>query len=206
MTRKPRQARSKASVDAIIEACFQCVARDGLHGTSTRRIAEVAGVSVGTLYEYFPNKEAIFEALAERFVSETLAMVQPLIPRLVQLPIDEAVYTLLMEFEALLRKNDEQYLKCVSGAINTLFQDHLEKFNRILMELVMQYAMHNTDVLRLRGFPAMTYIFINGGIFAVVRHLSDPNPPVTFEELARGLANMVGHYVAHETHLLARAT
>lgn len=204
MTRKPRQARSKASVDAIIEACLQCVAQDSLQGTSTRQIAEVAGVSVGTLYEYFPNKEAIFDALAERFIGETLAMVQPLIPRLVQLPIDEAVFTLLMEFESLLRKNDDQYLKCVSGALSTLFQDHLEKFHRILMELVMQYAMNNTDVLRLRSFPAMTYIFINGGIFAVVRHLSDPNPPISFEALARGLANMVGHYVAYESHLLTQ--
>lgn len=201
MTRKPQQSRSKATVNAIIEASFIAVARDGMHATSTRQIAEIAGISVGTLYEYFPNKEAIYDALAERFVSETLAMVQPLIPRLVKLPIDEAVYTLLMEFEALLRRNNEQYLRCVSEAIQHQFQHHLEKFNRILMELVMQYAMHNTDVLRLRGFPAMTYIFINGGIFAVVRHLSDPSPPISFDELARGLSNMVGHYVAHEIRL-----
>ncbi len=44
----------------------------------------------------------------------------------------------------------------------------------------------------------MSYIFINGGIFTVLRHLSDPDPPITFEELSGGLARMVSHYVARE--------
>lgn len=205
MARKPQQSRAKATVNAIIEASFIAVAERGMHATSTRHIAEIAGISVGSLYEYFPNKEAIFDAMAERFVADTLAMVQPLIPRLVRLPIDEAVYTLLMEFGSLLRENDERYLKCAREAIHTKFQHHLEAFNKVLMELVMQYAMHNPDALRMRNLPTMAYIAINGGIFAVVRRLSDPNPPMSYEELARGLADMVGHYSAYELRRLDQA-
>ncbi len=205
MARKPQQTRAKATVDAIVEASFIAVAERGTAATTTRYIAEIAGISVGSLYEYFPNKEAIFDALAERFVEETLGLIQPLIPKLVRLSIDDAVYTLLMEFGSLLRKNDERFLKCAREAIQVQFQHHLDKFNKILQELLIQYAMHNPDVLRLRGLPTMTYIFINGGIFAVVRHLSDPNPPISYEELARGLADMVGHYAAHEARLLEQA-
>ena len=58
-TRKPRQTRAKVTVDTIIEAGFIAVALHGPSGTTTRHIAEIAGVSVGSLYEYFKNKEEI---------------------------------------------------------------------------------------------------------------------------------------------------
>lgn len=198
MARKPQQTRSKATVDAIIEAAVIAVAERGTAATTTRHVAEIAGVSVGSLYEYFPNKEALFDAVGERFVEETMAMILPLMPKLVRLPIDEAVYTLLMEFGSLLRANNERLLKCAREAIQAQFQSHLEKFNKILMELVMQYILHNPASIPVRNLPTMAYIFIYGGIFAVVRHLSDPNPPMSYEELARGLADMVGHYAKYE--------
>ncbi len=64
--RKPSQARSRRAVDAIIEASAQVLERRGYQGATTNRIAERAGVSVGTLYQYFNNKDEIFDALIER--------------------------------------------------------------------------------------------------------------------------------------------
>lgn len=198
MPRRPQQARSKATVDAIIEATFIAVAEKGTADTTTRYVAQLAGVSVGSLYEYFANKEALFNAVGERFVDETMKLIQPLQPKLVKLPIDEAIYTLLMEFGNFLKQDNELYLRCAREAIQSQFQDHLDNVNQILMNLLMQYGLHNPESFRIKNLPTMAYIFINGGIFAVVRHLSDPNPPMTFEELARGLADMVGHYVKQE--------
>ena len=54
---KARQARAKVTVDTIIEAGFIAVALHGPSGTTTRHIAEIAGVSVGSLYEYFKTKK-----------------------------------------------------------------------------------------------------------------------------------------------------
>ncbi len=198
MARKPQQARAKATVDAIIEAGFIAVSRHGTNAATTRQIAEIAGISVGSLYEYFAHKEAIFEAMHQRFVSEVVALVQPLVPTLVRMPIDQAVYALLMAFREFLRKNDERHLKFAREGIQAEFQRHLEPVTKILMELAMQYIMHNPASVRMRNMPTMAYIFINGGIFAVVRHLSDPNPPISYDELSRGLADMVGHYAKQE--------
>lgn len=201
MPRKPQQPRAKATVNAIVEAGFIAVAERGIHGVTTRYIAEIAGIGVGSLYEYFANKEAIFDVMGQRFVDELLGMVQPLIPTLVRMPIDQAVYELLMAFGDFLRKNDERYLKVAREGIQSEFQHYLEPVTKILTELVMQYVMHNPGSRVLRNIPTMSYIFINGGVFAVVRHLSDPNPPMTYEELSRGLADMVGHYAARELQL-----
>jgi AcrR family transcriptional regulator len=64
--RSPRQQRSRETVDAILEAAARVFGERGYAGGTTNRIAERAGVSVGSLYEYFPNKDAILVALAER--------------------------------------------------------------------------------------------------------------------------------------------
>ena len=55
----PVQARSQATVEAIFEAALQVLLRDGLGKLTTTRVAERAGVSVGTLYQYYPNKQAL---------------------------------------------------------------------------------------------------------------------------------------------------
>ena len=66
--RSPRQARSKETVRAILEATAQILQADGFERASTNRIARRAGVSIGTLYQYFPNKEAIVRALCESYI------------------------------------------------------------------------------------------------------------------------------------------
>jgi AcrR family transcriptional regulator len=61
--KSPRQARSTQLVADILEAAARVLVRDGAHRFTTARVAEAAGVSVGSLYQYFPNKEAILFGL-----------------------------------------------------------------------------------------------------------------------------------------------
>jgi AcrR family transcriptional regulator len=62
--RKPRQARARGTCDAIFEAAAQILEREGERAFNTNRLAERAGVSVGTIYQYFPDKEAILVAMS----------------------------------------------------------------------------------------------------------------------------------------------
>jgi AcrR family transcriptional regulator len=64
--RRPSQRRSRATVEAILDAAARVFERHGYAAGTTNRIAERAGVSIGSVYEYFPNKDAILAALAER--------------------------------------------------------------------------------------------------------------------------------------------
>jgi AcrR family transcriptional regulator len=59
----PRQARAKATVDCLLIAAQRILAKEGIAAFTTNRVAVVAGVSVGSLYQYFPNKKAIAAAL-----------------------------------------------------------------------------------------------------------------------------------------------
>ncbi len=74
--KQPRQARSRATVDAVIEAGARILGSGGFGAFNTNEVARVAGVSVGTVYQYFPNKIALVEAIRERHFAEVLAVVQ----------------------------------------------------------------------------------------------------------------------------------
>jgi AcrR family transcriptional regulator len=68
--KSPVQARSAASVDAILEATIQVLLNSGKERLTTTRVASRAGVSVGTLYQYFPNKSALLQAALRRHMDE----------------------------------------------------------------------------------------------------------------------------------------
>jgi AcrR family transcriptional regulator len=62
----PRQTRSADTVETLLTAAARVLERESLAGFNTNRVAEVAGVSVGSLYQYFPNKAALVAALIDR--------------------------------------------------------------------------------------------------------------------------------------------
>lgn len=66
--KRPQQRRSSATLDAIFEATIQLLVKHGLSHLTTTRVAERAGVSVGTMYQYFPHKQALIYAVNERYL------------------------------------------------------------------------------------------------------------------------------------------
>src|SRR5437868_10323213 len=74
--KSPVQARSAASVDAILEATIQVLLNVGKERLTTTRVALRAGVSVGTLYQYFPNKSALLQAALKRHLAEVADAVE----------------------------------------------------------------------------------------------------------------------------------
>ena len=74
--KRPVQARSRRTVDAVLKAAAQVFTRRGYAGATTNHIAERAGVSVGSLYEYFPSKDALLVALMEAHLAEGETVLQ----------------------------------------------------------------------------------------------------------------------------------
>jgi len=95
--RKPRQARSQATVEVILTAAARVFARSGYAATTTNHVAAKAGVSIGSLYEYFPSKDAILVALTERHVDEAERELGRVLAELGQecLPLDRTITRLV---------------------------------------------------------------------------------------------------------------
>jgi AcrR family transcriptional regulator len=87
----PFQERSRATVDALLAATARVLVKDGYDRASTNRIAAAAGVSIGSLYQYFPSKEALVAALIDTHVSAMLAVLRESLVRVVEEPLAVAV-------------------------------------------------------------------------------------------------------------------
>jgi AcrR family transcriptional regulator len=76
MRKAPRQARSKALVEAIIQAGARVLGDQGWAGFTTNKVAEAAGVSIGSLYQYFPDKRTLIEAVRQHHFDDMLRVIR----------------------------------------------------------------------------------------------------------------------------------
>jgi AcrR family transcriptional regulator len=95
--RTPVQDRSIATFEAIVEAAAQTFERLGYERATTNRVAERAGVSIGSLYQYFPNKDALLLALIEDHLDEAATRLRPVLGGLLAdpPPVEEGIDRLL---------------------------------------------------------------------------------------------------------------
>jgi AcrR family transcriptional regulator len=93
--KKPSQQRSHDTVACILDATARVLCSTGYDRASTNRVAMAAGVSVGSLYQYFPSKEALVAALVERHVEQMISLVTRKLAEVSTAPLDVAVRTMI---------------------------------------------------------------------------------------------------------------
>src|SRR5262249_35114850 len=89
------QKRSRATVDALVEATARILVREGFDKASTNRIAEGGGVSVGSLYKYSPGREALVAAVIDRHNQDIMRTVRGELAEAMKLPVEQAVRKLV---------------------------------------------------------------------------------------------------------------
>ena len=76
MRKEPRQARSRITVETIVQAGARILSDEGWAGFTTNRIAELAGVSIGSLYQYFPDKLSLVDAIRQRHLDDSITVMR----------------------------------------------------------------------------------------------------------------------------------
>jgi AcrR family transcriptional regulator len=117
--KRPRQDRSEATVDAILEAAAREFASEGYEAATTNRIAEAAGTSVGSLYQYFPSKDAIAVELARRFRAGRLAFARTQLESVGDKPLATVVRALFSSFLRADGIRPELYRVLISQVLRT---------------------------------------------------------------------------------------
>ena len=197
MPRTPKQKRSVATYNAIIKAGFLCAAENGMAATTTRHIAKRAGVGVGSVYEYFADKDAIYNTMAEVFTSDLAQVITDITPTLVEQPPEEMLKILLNRFREFLQNDDNLYLRYAREASYEQLKASQPIINKVLIELLMKYLVKHPELAQVPNIPGTSYFLIQGGSYAVMNHLMDPAPSVTFDELADAIAKIVSNGIAN---------
>lgn len=145
----PKQERSKTTVDAIFGAVTHILNRDGADHLTTNKIAEVAGVSVGSLYQYFKNKESIYEGILLRLLDDNLNRLEKIITetKTDQVEIRDIIRMVITtQFESF-QKMDRVATVLLAYAPKVLSISHFKKIDeRIITFLIKQVETHNVAI------------------------------------------------------------
>ena len=198
MRKKPQQQRAKVIVDNILEATQLCIVEVGLLQVTTPKIAEKSGVSVGSIYQYFENKEQIIQELLSR-KSENLGMA------LKQIAISqdelslEEIIPVSIQFGFDMMKADGGFfievLRHWHGYNNSDAAQILEKhFFEVGLYVFNRYFQHwNFETLKHKSF-----VIINSTLFTMMRYASNNNFLILEQQLKKELTMMILGYLAAE--------
>ena len=108
--RKPRQERAEETVDALVEATEQLLRAGGYDSVSTNRVAKRAGVSIGSLYQYFPGKEALVAAVIERRAADTRARLAQVLREHREASLEDAIRAIVKMYLGRYREDRDLYV------------------------------------------------------------------------------------------------
>jgi AcrR family transcriptional regulator len=154
------QERSRATVDALIDATARILVREGFDKASTNRIAEVAGVSVGSLYQYFPTKEALVAAVIERHQREIMQLVRGELAQVASQPIEQGVRT-LVAVAVKAHRLDPKLHRVLAQQIPRVGKlEKVETFNRGNYELFRAYLESHRKEIRIADLELAAFICV----------------------------------------------
>jgi AcrR family transcriptional regulator len=152
------QERSRATVEALVEATARVLVSDGFDKASTNRIAEVAGVSVGSLYQYFPSKEALVFAVAERHHRDTMQVVGRALAEVDSLPVEEAVRKLVAIAIEAHRVDPELHRVLAEQIPRTGRLEELDPINREAQSMFEAFLEARKGELRVADVELATFV------------------------------------------------
>jgi AcrR family transcriptional regulator len=187
----PRQPRSVEMVQCILNAGMHVIEEEGLHAMTTNRVAERAGVSVGSLYQYFANRDSILAGIIERSMLDIMQVLQ----MSQAAGLDQPIENLLRGGLVLMLRYYDPHLPVVRRVLREapLLADNgmLSSMEQLLVDLIRDYLLQNSHRYRLRNGPASVQLAASTLILMYLRWLADPFPRVTEQQFVETLVQQV---------------
>jgi AcrR family transcriptional regulator len=192
--KQPKQARSAALVAAILDAAAQVLAKEGAQRFTTARVAERAGVSVGSLYQYFPNKAAILFRLQSDEWRQTNALLCGILEDVQRPPLER----LRIAVHAFVRSEcDEAEMRGALDDAAPLYRDVPEAQEvRASGDRAVEVFMQEVLPKASGASRALAGDLMATTLSAVGKHLSEtPRTPAEIEAYADAMADMFCAYL-----------
>lgn len=189
--KKAQQFRSKETVRAIVQAASKILVEEGVKGFNTNNIAKRAGVSIGSLYQYFPNKDSISSLLFEEFFADQIAISVKHIELATSWDtLEEKIYDAIKEIYNY-RLSD----KIINRQVALQISNGL--FNQLMLEKKVELSRSLLDVLSLNLHIAKTdknFALLNllvDSIDSMVFNIYEVELGTNFDEKFRFISKMI---------------
>jgi AcrR family transcriptional regulator len=157
--RKAKQERSRQTVQALLEAAARVLDQHGYAAATTNRIAETAGASVGTLYEYFPNKEAIYDALIEQEIEGLVNSIQS-----VDIDMDAPLHDTLervVQLGMAAMRHGPDFMRSLEQVPGAVFQRHLAVARESVIGFMRKLLEARRQELRVDDLDLAAFIVVS---------------------------------------------
>jgi AcrR family transcriptional regulator len=179
-------------VTRLLDATAAVLKARGLDNTTTNHIAEQAGVSIGSLYQYFPDKDALVEALLERVASEASTRFRL---RGEQVDFSQVglreLATYALRFGVNGMKNDPVLRELVQNWNRIPIRKLLDPLERFFLAMAQPYFLRRYRDYPIENLETKLYVLINSVLFTVIHHQEQAHPVIREEDLIRTLADMI---------------
>jgi AcrR family transcriptional regulator len=194
--KEPRQARAQATVNAILEATVQVLDREGLEAATTTRVAEVAGVSVGSLYQYFSHRDAILNALQDREFERALGMLGDVLANanLAKNP-RETVSAAVQGLASLYRASPGLHRVLAIEGLRVAKADRVHDFDARVLSIVRHFLAATDAPIRRDNVDAAAFITIQSVRATMLAHLLERPPGIDESALLDELVDLVLRYL-----------
>ncbi len=196
--RTPKQARAKATVEVLLEAAARLMAEEGSTALTTTRIAKRAGTSVGSVYQYFPDSEAIAVALVEDRSLRLAGAAREELRELMSAPLQELMPKSVETLIDLYRENKSVLIDLVNTDPNlqSIAQTlAAELLNFSAYQGYLRYHLEDRDSENLELAVRITGLV---GVSAARAFVAAPEEPVDKEIFAREVGRMLTRYLGAE--------
>lgn len=187
----PKQPRSIEMVHCILNAGMEIIRDEGLQSMSTNRVAEQAGISIGSLYQYFSNRESILAGIIERSIIDVDQLLQSTLAEYMDVPAEQL---LTVGITMMIRYYDEylDVLRPIVREAPLLAQNSVANaMEKSVTDLLRTYLLHNSQRYRLVHGYAGIYVGVNSTIFIYLKWLVDPSPMIKEEQLVNALVHQI---------------
>ncbi|MCX7056354.1 MAG: TetR/AcrR family transcriptional regulator [Proteobacteria bacterium] len=193
--KQPTQLRARLTVDCILQAAESIITKKGYEYATTNHIAEVAGVSIGTVYQYFPRKEAIVAALVENAVVGSSAPVRQQLLASMHEPLTQCL-PVIIGLLLKTRKQNGMILRQLVRDVVAIGSDSEQLTpETFLYSTFRLFYVEHRDEIKIENLDmamSVCEFMIIGGINS---YLDDPAPKLADEEFVEQLSNAVNKYL-----------
>ncbi len=189
--KKPVQERSVDLVNSVFKASVRILKSVGIAKFTTRSVAEIAGISVGSLYQYFPNKEALVGALIEREAKRHVEILEIKFAEIQHLPFSTAILILISEILKTIKK-DKSLLKVILSSTFVVERlDSIIDARECLVNFVEKVLAHQPYQLSIPNpkLKAYTIVAALGGLVETI--IFQKKEPFTEDELTNEVSAMI---------------
>jgi AcrR family transcriptional regulator len=156
--RRAKQPRAQQTIAVVIEAAAQVLQREGYAGATTNRIAERAGVCVGTIYQYFADKDQIFDALIRREIEGLIGVLQR-----VAFDPNESISDSLRRLLQLLvqsRPDAPVLYRSLEQVPNALFRRRVAEARESVIAWVREFLASHRSEIRIRDLDVAAFVVV----------------------------------------------